>query len=142
MFEAVGQTTKATRLTKEFENGSGSSAKMEKKIDEALELNPKNFAANAIKGVLHFDRGEHELALERLEKAEERKPNNAEVKEALCVLYEKMGDDEASEQKYREAVALGVKAQNRKKMIKNVAAGAVGGIVGGLLGGVVPFLDE
>ena len=143
IFQAVGQTHEASQLTKQFGSGNGSSlTEMEAKIDRALELNPNHFGANAIKGVLHFDRGSHHLALRHLEKAESRKPNNIEIKEALCVVHDQMGHQEMAEQKYMETVALGVKSQNRKQMVKSVTAGAVGGVVGGLVGLFIPFMDD
>lgn len=140
LVQALHHTIKASRLAREARTHTGISfEEIEQKIDQALDLNPDHFAANAIKGVLYYDRGDYLSALQHLGKAESRMPNSAEIKQALCAIHEEMGHSKVAELKYVEAVALGTKAIHRKQVLRNVA---VGGMAVGLVGLFVPFLDE
>lgn len=143
IFEAVQQTSKASRLVDEFATtATADPAVLESKINQALALNPDHIGANVIKGILHYKRGDMLPAIQCLEKAEKRAPKDIPIKQALCFVYEQMGNQVAAEQKFLQIVALGVKVSNRNAMNSNLAAGAAGGIAAGLIAAFLPSLNE
>ncbi len=144
--QSYSKTREATHITNEviadFKNiNSNSIHSLSTKITKALNLNPNNFAANAIKGILLYQEGKMKDALIFLHNAEGIKNKNIEVLSMLCCIYEEIGDYRKSEIYYNKIVEIKQVKQNRIIFAKNVAAGFVGGISAGLISYFINDLD-
>lgn len=57
-------------------------------------------------GIDYMRQGQNDLALEKLQRAIEQDPGNADAHSALALLYTRTGDNESAERNYRRALVL------------------------------------